>query len=487
MDAYRLPVPDTLNQYILLPLSFGLAIKYIFEKEINRKLLFVLSLLLIFMALIHLTQYVYFLIIMIVFMVIYALSQFRSQDYKIITTKTLWTIVTSVLIILPFILFFQFKDHLITKYLNSFAIASEQKIFSGNFSNFNLYVKISFLSLPILWLFVKKYRKFIFLFAVGLTVSLVYSHTIGFVQYWLIKMFGFIFISRLLANTCWSWVAWAIIFGFMLLVIDRIILRINSVSKLGRYFIESLIAVLTLVFFWVDRQYNLALRIYYWFFSDEKMNWLNKYYLLLLLLSVIIVGLILIWQNYNQKLNDYFQFEDYKFKITTFCLTVMFVVIFISPAGYFPHIFIKNPDTKEHFFEPIRDMTPLVVSPRSLGDPATLEYIEKNIPSKSVFDTNAGYYLLPMMVDQYVSSYQHLRPSDYKELYDSNLAIESRLLTVVNKKIEYILITHSKEQTKPAFEKYPEYFTNIFETKNSVIYQVDRERARKDFIRSQNN
>lgn len=83
----RLAVPDTLAQFILLPLLIALSLDYIFAQNQNRSLLVIISLLAIISLIIHGPHYFYFLFIFLIFGLLYTIVGLKDNAYKIILKK----------------------------------------------------------------------------------------------------------------------------------------------------------------------------------------------------------------------------------------------------------------------------------------------------------------------------------------------------------------------------------------------------------------
>ncbi|MCL5407051.1 MAG: hypothetical protein M1429_00950, partial [Patescibacteria group bacterium] len=319
----RLAVPDTFCQLLLLPLSFGLSLEYIFNQKSNFKHLLVVTILVFFMGLIHWAQYFYFLLAMGLFGVIYALAKYRETDFRVIIKKIVLVIFTNFILVVPALIFLELKSQTVSADLKIFT--NINTVFRNNsFIKFSPYMQISFLLLPFIILFSKKYYRLFFVLAVFLVGPLVFN--IPHLSDFLIQYLSPIFVKRLYTNLGeWPYVIWALTLSFIFVLMDKFI----KFGKLSSWIINSILGVflggmiiLELYFQTISGAYNKV-------FSDTLKLWIGDHYCWLIS-AVVLAALILFFlQKYNSKWSTVFDYSDYQNKTTVLILTLI-VVFFLG-------------------------------------------------------------------------------------------------------------------------------------------------------------
>lgn len=483
----RLAVPDTFCQLLLLPLSFGLAIEYIFNKESlprqqagNFKHLLVVTILVFFMGLIHWAQYFYFLLTMGLFGIIYALAKYRDPDFRAIIKKIILVIFTNFILVVPALIFLELKSQTVSEDLKIFT--SINTVFRNNsFIKFSSYVQISFLFLPFVILFSKKYYRLFFILAVFLVGPLVFN--IPYLSDFLVKYLSPIFVKRLYTNLGeWPYVIWALALSFIFVLMDKFI----KFGKLSSWIINSILGVflggmviLELYFHTVSGAYNKV-------FSDTSKVWLGDNYCWLIS-AVVLAALILFFlQKYNSKWSTVFGYSDYQNKTTILMFTLIIVVFLGSRSISDLRTNFSNELSNHRFISKVSsDPTWSIVDEKRLGGKDTINFIQNNIPAKSIFNASGpNNMILPMVVDMYAASFPFGQESTgaYQNIYKKDVPIKDKLKSLSDGKIEYVLYVYPKNKPSP-FESYPQYFTKIYDNGNATIYKIEKDQVNADLIR----
>lgn len=475
----RLAVPDTFGQLILLPLTVGLALEYIFNPKNNYKFLLVLSVLVILMAAIHFTQYFYYLLIMGVFTLTYLATQFRSKEYK----STLFRIISAgfanLALILPFLALFEIKSKTVSETLEGFMNAKNPELRYDIFEKFTLQSKIGYLSAPLVLLFIKKYKPYIFLFALFLVTPLAYSKTIWFLKYWLTKIIGYIFMKRLYGNVTWSWLVWAAIIGFVLVLADRLLSKIKVISRTLKIVIDLAVALSFVILLWADGKYKIFTELNKKIFSIETDSLINKNYLIILIAVICFTIVFLILQTRNKKIREIFTFSKIENPLVFCLMTLIIMLIILGQNGGNLWSVAQKAPKNSNFFSKVRDPKAKVVDIKNLGGSETVDFIRNKIPPKSVFDSNSGYFLIPLVSDQFMSAYHSDAATEFEEIYKCNEETYTRVRNLELGKIEYVLIIRDQEKITPCFDRYPNYFTLTYKNSKATIYAVNREKVSK--------
>ena len=472
----RLPVPDTLNQYLIMPLGFALAVSYIFNKNSSFKHLVVLTLTVSLMTVIHPTQYFYYLFTILFLAGIYAIFKFRDPDFKAILKRIILAGTASLLLAIPIFLVMQIKGGTLTEHWGIFQTL-EPILRNDRFTKWDHFLKLSYLFLPFTLIFIRKYRRLTFVLGLFLLGPII--HNIPGVTDWLIKNLSHVFIKRWYANLGWVWVIGALLWGFVFALIDRLISRFSRLLRLG---CDLALLVITVLLFWLQIRFETVENFYERVFSSENSEWLNERYLWLGGLILIVSLAVYIIQKYRPKLVEFFHFEDIK-NIFVLNLLLIILVFFLSSQSQ-DHLRVNL--TKEiksgHFFAQEEDPTFQIINPQKFGGMETIDFIRSNIPPKSVFDTNTfASYTLPTLVDVHMASYTFdPEPTKkYQDIYSFNVPIEKKISMLKEGDIDYLIYQYQDEQESSPFEVYSQYFTKIYDS-TAAIYWINKEQIQLD-------
>lgn len=480
----RMPVPDTFNMLLLMPLNFGLALNYIFNKESTYKHLIILSLMLALMGLIHWTQYFYWLFAMGLFAVLYAIFKYRGNDFWLIFKKVLLSIFANMILVLPVLLFIQVKARVVSENMQTFTTVTKVST-NDRLYKFDPYFKLSYILLPLIAVFFRKYRRLIFILAVFLAGPLVFN--VPGLYPIVRRLLSHVFVNRFYTNLGqWPYIIWAILIGFILVLVDRLLSKTYSSRRYLRFLIDGFLLMFLVWMFWM--QYYTG-RVQEWYFSvfdfsTSTFNFLNAnlYWLIPVIAGIALIVYIL--QKYYSSLVEFFTFEEYENHSTMLILTL--IIVFFLGVPSFSHLshYSKKEFQNLHFFREATDPTTGFINPDKFGGMAAIDFIKKNIPPKSVFDTNTqASYTLPTLADVHMASYSidPIAPTKkYKDLYNVSVPIEKKLTMLKESEIDYLVYQYKPDESQSSLDPYPEYFIKIYQSPTAAIYQVNKEQVQLD-------
>lgn len=472
----RLPVPDSLNMLLLMPLCFGLALSYIFQKDSTYKHLIILSVLLPLMGLIHWTQYFYWLGAMGLFAILYAIFKFKDKDFKPIFKKILLATFANLVLVIPVLAFIQLKAQAVSQNMQGFTTVARGST-NDRLYKFDPYFKLSYILLPLIGVFIRKYRRLIFILAVFSAAPIVYN--LPWLYGLLRQYLSHVFVNRLYSNLGqWPFLIWAILLGFILVLLDRALSKIKPQQRYWRLIIDGVLGIFLLWMVWGQFQSGMVQNWYNFVFSGSVFDWLNRNYNWLIPVVVIIALAIFILQKYYPKSLDFFQFQEYKNHSTMLILTL--VIVFFLGIQSFSHLtfYPKKEIQNWHFFTAATDPTADFINYDKFGGVEAIEFIRTNIPAKSVFDTNTfANYTLPTLVDMHMASYSldPIAPTKkYKDLYDLTVPIEKKIVMLKEGDIDYLIYQYQTPDKSSPFDTYPQYFIKIYESNSAAIFQINK-------------
>lgn len=458
-----LPIPDTFCRLILWPLCFGLALKYIFDLKTGFRLLAILSFLLLLMGVIHMTQYFYYLFIMIVFGLIFAVVQFKQKDYKPRLKRIAAATFTNLLFLLPFALFLGANNSLFNTVKKMLSVESVEKLRYDAFDRFNFYTKFAFLSLPFLVLFFRKYGKIIFLMAVLLVIPLAYA---PFLKPLLLRFPGFIFMDRLYGTLAWHFAVLALVLGFVFVLIDRGVSFLGRISGYLKYLMMSLFGAALAWLLIFEKDLHWLLNLNKIIFAPRVDHWLDRNYLWFILISLLVVVFILILGKFLPRIKTIFEIKDYENSFVIFCLTIFVLTLFfMSSLLNYKKIWMND-----HLADQSKKYDYAVVGK------GMVEYINEQIPSKSVILVDAETnMIMPILVDQYMVYYPHTSKETIylKTLFRGTKTNEEKIDLLNQSQPDYAFIRTPNERVD-FWALHPKIFKPIFKEKHNILYQINK-------------
>jgi len=463
-----LPIPHSLTNFILLPLTIALSVNYIFYSKSDWRQLVMIGVLSALMGAVHLTGYFYFLTIIIGLFVVNLITSFGKSDYKKIIRETILIIGPSMVFLAIFALILELKTHTVTQALNVFSLENYQTFVKhSSFSSLTFASKYAYIALPIVLLFVRKYRP------LGLLLSLFLMPVIilnPWFSEFFVKTLGLIFVDRLTSSILWNFFIWALIFAVILQIFDQIM---NNFSLNSRRFLNITLIIITIILLVLNYFSNFSEQIYNFIFSynlDGKM--IRHHWELSLGLFVLSV-LLLIYQRKIGETKDFLKLRDPVNPGVLILCMIFILVVFTAPVKNnlykswkkFPNILTRSETNTGSY------------ALSYIGGQETLDFIKTNISAKSVFDANSGFFYLPELADVYMSNYSSLANERYVALYSNKISISSKISILKSAKIQYLLVgggENKKEKAEKVLDQNPEIFQKIYKGK-SIIYKINLE------------
>lgn len=463
--ARCLVLPDTFNRLLLMPLCFALSLKYIFDKTLSYKFLIILSLLLIFLTIIHENQYFYFMFTMMIMVVIYAITQFRQSSYKETLKRILLSMASNLILFFAFAGVLETHGKVFTSTLKTLlANPDNRKIKYDNFTSWNILSLYTYLFLPFTLIFLKKHRSLIFTLAIILAPFLGYLNILKPIMI----RFGYIFLNRLY-NLALDYQAmiWALILGFALILIDRLLRPFTRTFTKLRSIINVIFAVAGI---FVILKHNNLINLYNKLFSSNAQSWLSDHLSLLFVAMFLITISIVIGMSKSPKLNRFFNLEEPHLIFANFCLIFILLLFFIfSSVSTVKDIFKNSNKSSLYFLSQTDDKKVFENYYSNIFNPEIADFINTNIAAKSIILAPQNQnIILPTLTDQYMAYYPH---SSKETFYNDNLFLD----IPIGQKISYLKegkIGYIMDESKSAYwDKYPEYFKKIYQGQYN-IYQV---------------
>lgn len=449
--------PDSLNRLLLFPLLLALTMAYLFRKDAkiwsNVILLAVLS---IFIGLIHFTQLIEYVLILIVFIILFLIVNRQKEVMK----KTAWLLLVLGGGISLYLGIFQAEG------IKQFLLTNAHNFTEDNFRNKSLrYANIFYLNpvfaLPFMVLFIKKQSRFIFLISIPLTLALI-TWEVFHLRPLFLKYLGEIFTIRAITDIS-GFVFW----GFLLLLL---ILGLNYLfSRLKRiyaYIFYGLLAVIFLLEVFVS-----AFRNFFWQYIDETFLtggnlFVNTYFWWIMLILILLAIGIYLHAHYYLKSD--LSLDAPKNTANFVILTIAFFLMFTWP--YQRDYWSKITESKKSIFIPseIKYFGDIHI----IGREKTVDFI-KSVPSETVLATsNTDIVQVALLYCRcYAAEYPYgVNKFNYSlALFDPSSTPEKRQGILNEYSIDYIITLNPAEEK--LFSEYPASFTQVFE--NSFQYPVE--------------
>jgi len=464
----RLAVPDTLNTYLWLPLCFALAIKYIFDPKTTGKHLAVLTFAVGVMTVVHQTQWLYYLLVVGLLLIIYAIFKYRDPDFKPTLEKILLALLGNLIIAIPVFLIIQLKGGTLTEHLSIFQTL-EPVLRNDRFVKWDIFLKLAYILLPLVLLFSRKNKALLFILALFLVGPLI--HNLPGVKEWAIHHLSHVFIKRMYANLGWAPAVLALIFGFILLLIDK---SLSKMKKKIRYLIDSLLGLIFLAAIILEASRETISILGDNLLGQKTFAWLNHHYLWLLPLVLILTIIIFFGQRSNQKVGDFFCLDEPKEVLgATLILLIMVFFVITMGLGHLKLNFVREM-ANARLFHQAPDPTHEVINFNKFGGQATIDFINHNLPPKAVFDSTDANYVLATLADIKMASYtfESEPTKKYAKIYDPEISQAERMALIKDGRIEYILWLYLTHGAQSPFDNYPANFQRIYSSNTAAIYQV---------------
>lgn len=478
-------IPHSLSQIIILPLSIGLALHYIFKLR-ETKWLIILTLFLGLSLFVHLTGYFYYLCLMAVFFIGYAVSQFKDENFRQNLLRIVFATTSVLAVLIPLLILWKFLGQ--KAFSNTLAYFYNapitKKIAASNISGWSIKAKYALIALPLLLPFVRKNRSFILLIGSFAMLPIIY---LSFFRGLIFKTLGFVWLKRLQETILWYYLVWAIVLGFLLLLFDLLISRFNL--KIQRICQVS-IFILAIILAYLQIKFQTIKVIHDQLFSHALNPWINHNYLWLLA-AFLLLSLLTIWlTRVKPSLNNIFVFTEPKNQLTNVILAIVIGFILLAPSFND----LVKPDFRS-LTKPVKKTSSTEKSLLNyIGGPKVVAYIGQNISPRAIFDCfDCPYYLLPL-VNVKKPTYTNTTNDLFYALYSAKTPIKQKLKILNKSKLEYLLISVDAKKwdgIKAQFEPNSQYFTNVFtndpsgKEHGSLIYKVNQTQVTTDLKQNQ--
>ncbi len=389
----RLVVPDTFCQYLLLPLAFALALKYIFDPSTvlgaSKKILAILALVLFFLLIIHGLHYFYYLFVIIFFSLLLLIFSYKDQNFSLLAKKIFWVLGISLGIFIALGLILELKGHFLSNTLNSFRSSTEISTAYAQFSKWTLMSKWALIITPFVVLFCKN-RRLIFMISLFGFVCLVYFTPL---QYFFSQNLSFIFTERLGINLLLYYLPISLVLGFIIILLDGLFNKFSRKTMMVVTLIVLLIAIGDL--FFVAQNQAIITSIFY---SKSIDLFVNESVSFLFILASVLT--LLLWF-VTHKSPNFWSIRDFREPILGFLL--MFIVSFALFSYSYREV--KMLIHENHFFSSKTDYESKIYEPSQYGeDPQVIGFIKNNLPHKSVILADpSSSKVLGLVSDQYMA------------------------------------------------------------------------------------
>lgn len=470
-------IPDTLNNLVFMPLSIGLVLNYVFSKTaINLKkdwlILAIIALLGIFMAIIHLTQFFYLLILIFILGLVYFVFFSKEDETKLVIQKCALVFGANLIILIPLAVVLIVKSNVLET-LSGLFQNNPTEVFPSlayrNFSKFNSLAKYAYIFSPLLLLFVRKNRNLTFLIALFLIVPIFYFEPVKLIT---MKALGYIFVNRMYGSLVWHFVMWAFVFGVLFAFIDKLMTLLTFSKKYLKVIINVLALVFLVVFGYLQYRYNFADVFYSGIYNVKIDNWMNNNYGIAIIILSIIGLVIFFFQKSKPKLASFFDLSN----ANTFWTPVLIVCFLVLMLTYNKMEFskwFKSSASHNYLFSAVTyNSAPTITA---AGGADLVNFINQNIPRKSVILVPGNIvFALPIVTDQYMAGYPRSSVLDrYLIFYSDKYTDEVKLTNLKKSKIDYILVNKPSSQNIAFFERYPDLFTKIYDS-TVILFKVNQ-------------
>lgn len=458
----RLPVPDTLGQLFLLPIAVALALRYIFDQKQNYKLLVLTVIFSLLMAAIHITQYFYYLLIVLFLAVVYLSVKIKDKNFKITAKKIGFFFLANVLAVAPLALVLELKGHVVSELIKAYWGNPSVYVFPINLFPILITLFILF--------FIRQYAKASFLISLSLMLAILFM---GSAQTLLLKSFGPIFMDRLSENIQWNFLFWGLAVAFLISLLDKLISLVGQKSKIWGLLLQGVFFAVVAGLILSQFKWQFLSQFYSQFMMITVLSFVTNHLKLLTIIMAVISLIVVYFQKYP-KVQAAFSLDDTKNNFSVFLAIVLAAFIVFAP--YIDNYKNMNLSWKI-LSKPVPSSEAVSINAYFI-EGGLINFIAEKVPPKSVilFQT-AYFYQMAALVDGYMVSY----PDDptlvnYQAIYDPLTPIDKKMQFLKDSKAEYVVTLKGSAVTSPAFDNYPNIFSKIYVEKDgsAVVYKVNK-------------
>lgn len=439
--------PDSLVRLLLLPLVLGLTANYLFSKNTkNLTNILLITLLVIFMGVVHFTQLLDYLLILGLLLIFLVIFDRQKENLK----KIGWFLLVIVGILALYLGIFHFEG------IRQFFLGNLANLSSDNFANKsyhdtgNIYLYIVF-SLPLLAIFTRE-RRFLFLLIIALT-CLAISWQFFHLRIFFLKYFGGIFAIRAITD-----IPGFVYLGFTLFLLMAGLNLLLARKKVILYSSSIILIVFLLAILLIEPLKSPIASFIDQAFFTPKNPFFYVYFVPILILLAAVSLVTYIHQKFIQKKELIIQDPQDKlnFAIITF---VLFAILSLPYAANFWQTLAKNSNgslIQPHQAANLGDLD-------RIGGQPTLDFLN-TLPSSSVLaisDVSTAQILTPY-IKQYLAEFPFgiTNFNTSQKIYDPNIASADRLQILKADSINYIVCLRPYETS--IFESEPQKFEKIY-------------------------
>jgi len=460
-DGYlfqRLTMPDTLAQYLLMPLALVLFLDNIADPKTNYKKLSIFALTLISLLIIHGIHYFYVLFAIIIFVLTYIALE--RKNYRKTLLVLLWTLVP--FLILALVL--EIKGGFISDTLRHFTGSENIEIVYSEFSNIPPPFKYAFLLTPLLVLFLRKEKSTLMLLALMVLTPLIYWTPLRDMSS---RLLSFVFTDRLMGNVALYYFVFSALVGVVVLFLEK---SAVTLSRRGQaIFLGLLLAIFGMLVILEETSELVSRFILNVFYSDVISSFIDKHVWLILTIIVILVGSFLLWQEKNKRFIEFEEFTNY-WRELVIILILAFILFAPSLSSSLKLISISPHLDKN-------DYTDQMISYDLLGGQNAVAFIQTNVAKKSVILTDQeSIKQLSNLADLYMA--YNLSTSAEQELtktFDENIQDKTKTEIITSSKyqIDYVYLRPAYISSEAYFESYPDIYQEVYKD-GAKIFKVIR-------------
>jgi len=488
-DGYvftALAIPNTFSQLALLPLAVGVTLYYIFlptdnkHKFANWPWLITLIPFSVVLAFVHPQGYFYYLFFIGSLLLFWSIFKVKDTDYKQILGRIGLALGSFIIAFIPVVITWQVlgKSTMTTTLTSMWQNPKPEQVRFVKITTWALSMKYAFAFLPVVWLFIKKQRQLIILLSTMIMIPIL---SMGWIRPIILKTIGYLWLRRLPTNGFWYFLVWALITGFIFLLIDRLM---RKMSRLMQIIVSAFFSFILLFLVWLQIQFNFSKTIYDFILGGKANNWFDHNYTWIMIVFAILALMLIILMRFYEKIVIFFQVEEPKNYYVQIILALIFSFLLLYPSY---EALAQAPVAR--LTRPIKANQNRTYIEYYVGGTATIGFIEKNISPKAVFECyNCYYYLLPL-VNVKMPIFADNADDFFLDIYNLKLPIEQRITVIDKAKIEYLLIADDPKKISRMtsnLDSFPQYFTRVFTKKtvakerDSVIYKINREQIKQD-------
>jgi len=449
----RLTMPDTLAQYLLMPMAFVSFLNYLAQNDSKGKWgkNIVYLLLLVSLLIVHAIHYFYILSGIILFSLIYLIVSFKDRR-QIITGLGLTLVPFAIVAVVM-----EIQSGFITETLRHFSGSQDIAIAYANFQNIPLMFKYALLLSPLLLLFIKKQKGMILLFALMILVPLVYWTPLKSVAS---RALSFVFTDRLMGNVTLYYFVYAALITFFLAILSNVSETLSKKVKLFYYFLLLIIVGLTLALEILHRSVSHFFEIV--FYTDAVSIFLDQYWQALLGVIVLVTLFGIFWQKVKKNSIAFVEMGAFN----TILFSAFLGIILFSPSAVkawqeVNNARLSNLDARSH-----------IINDESL-DGNGWQYLE-GIPKTVVLADDEGAKELSTLVNHYMAyNLSSASEEDLMAVFYPATSDEEKIELILSPiyKIDYVYLRPAYVSSASFFEKYPKIFDKVYDGE-AKIYKV---------------